>query len=75
MQILPAYAEDLVMEESSVRIKALKLLGAVFSVMPVQLCIRSLYSSFMVMSELSVDLRSESATGRKFQSRFQQRIR
>lgn len=32
MQILPAYAEDLVVEDSSVRIKAVKLLGAVFSV-------------------------------------------
>jgi hypothetical protein len=32
LQILPAYAEDLVMEDASVRIKAIKLLGAVFSV-------------------------------------------
>mmetsp|Transcript_29116 Transcript_29116/g.76383 ORF Transcript_29116/g.76383 Transcript_29116/m.76383 type:complete len:1523 (-) Transcript_29116:320-4888(-) len=31
-QILPAYAEDLVVDDQSVRIKAVKLLGAVFSV-------------------------------------------
>jgi hypothetical protein len=32
VQILPAYAEDLVVEDAAVRIKAIKLLGAVFSV-------------------------------------------
>jgi hypothetical protein len=32
VQILPAYAEDLIVEDAAIRIKAIKLLGAVFSV-------------------------------------------
>ncbi|EKX46703.1 hypothetical protein GUITHDRAFT_107481 [Guillardia theta CCMP2712] len=45
-QVLPAYTEDLTMEDPSLRIKAVKLLGAIFSVGTFQLDFSQVFTEF-----------------------------